>query len=128
MPLERILVVEDQPELRAIAELALGEIGGFRVCLCEDGAAALAAFAGFDPDLLLLDVVMPGLDGPATLAALRALPAWRSAPVVFMTGRAGDQEVAGYRALGAAGVIAKPFDPMSLADEARRIWQETQAC
>lgn len=128
MPLERILVVEDQPELRAIAELALGEIGGFRVCLCEDGAAALAAFAGFDPDLLLLDVVMPGLDGPATLAALRALPAWRSAPVVFMTGRAGDQEVAGYRALGAAGVIAKPFDPMSLADEARRIWQEAQAC
>ena len=128
MPLERILVVEDQPELRAIAELALGEIGGFRVCLCEDGAAALAAFAGFDPDLLLLDVVMPGLDGPATLAALRALPAWRSAPVVFMTGRAGDREVAGYRVLGAAGVIAKPFDPMSLADEARRIWQEAQAC
>lgn len=123
MPLERILVVEDQPELRAIAALALGEIGGFRVCLCEDGAAALAAFAGFDPDLLLLDVVMPGLDGPATLAALRALPAWRGAPVAFMTGLAGDGEIAGYRALGAAGVIAKPFDPLGLADQARRIWE-----
>jgi CheY-like chemotaxis protein len=80
-------------------------------------AAATAA-----PDLLLLDVMMPGLDGPSTLAALRMIEATAATPVIFMTAKVQAGEIAYYRSLGALDVIPKPFDPMELSEQIRRIW------
>jgi two-component system OmpR family response regulator len=123
--LRRILFVEDDPDIQKVAKLALEAIGGFSVLTCDSGARALATLAevpGFAPDLILLDVMMPGMDGPATLKALRQVPGAEAIPAVFMTARVQPTEIAGYRALGAVDVIAKPFDPMRLAETVRGIW------
>jgi CheY-like chemotaxis protein len=126
--LRRILFVEDDPDIRKVAKLALEALGGFAVFPCGSGPEALAALAtmatdGFAPDLLLLDVMMPGMDGPATLAALRQIPGAERLPAVFMTARVQAHEVAGYKAMGAVDVIAKPFDPMRLAETVMGIWR-----
>jgi two-component system, OmpR family, response regulator len=120
--LSRILFVEDDADIQVVATLALESLGGFRVLACGSGDEALARFAEFAPDLVLLDVMMPGMDGPATLEALRQLPQGDVTPVIFMTARVQAQEVSRYRALGAVEVIGKPFDPMRLADTVREIW------
>lgn len=119
--LNKIMYVEDDPDIRAIAELALQEVGGFTVALCSSGKAALEVAPGFAPDLIILDVMMPEMDGPQTLNGLRRLPETRLTPVVFMTARIQSSEVEEYLALGAIGVIPKPFDPMTLADDIRRL-------
>jgi CheY-like chemotaxis protein len=120
--LSRILFVEDDSDIQIVASLALESLGGFRVLACASGAEALSRFAEFAPDLVLLDVMMPGMDGPATLEALRRLPGGGTTPVVFMTARVQAHEVARYKALGAVEVISKPFDPMRLAATVRDIW------
>jgi CheY-like chemotaxis protein len=114
----KILVVDDDPDIRRMAGLALERIGGFRVVLAAGGDEALAAAGREAPDLVLLDVSMPGMDGPATLVALRALQGTARVPVVFFTAASTEAEVARLRALGAVGVIPKPFD---VADLPRRI-------
>jgi two-component system OmpR family response regulator len=121
-PLRRILFVEDDPDIQVVATLALESLGGFTVLACGSGAEALARFAAFAPDLVLLDVMMPGMDGPATLEALRRLPAG-DVPVVFMTARVQAHEIVQYRAMGAVDVIAKPFDPMTLAETVQTLWR-----
>lgn len=120
--LQRILFVEDDPDIQMVARMALEALGGFTVLACGSGAEALTQFEGFAPDLVLLDVMMPGMDGPTTLGALRLLPAGRDVPVVFMTAKVRTEEVALYRQMGAEEVIAKPFDPMTLSDRVRAIW------
>jgi two-component system OmpR family response regulator len=120
--LSRILFVEDDPDIQVVATLALESLGGFRVLACSSGAEALSRFAELAPDLVLLDVMMPGMDGPATLEALRRLPGGSTTPVVFMTARVQAHEVSRYKALGAVEVISKPFDPMRLAEVVREIW------
>lgn len=122
MKLERILYAEDEPDIQAVAKLALEMVGGFTVQICNNGADALQKVAGFAPDLILLDVMMPGMDGPSTLQCLRADPATAIIPVIFLTAKVQASEVARYQALGALDVIAKPFDPMSLAAQVRQIW------
>ncbi|HAL38061.1 MAG TPA: hypothetical protein DCP03_08045, partial [Polaromonas sp.] len=84
-PLNRILYVEDEPDIRAVAQMALEAVGGFVVIACASGQEALSAAPQAQADLLLLDVMMPGMDGPNTLKALRALPATAQTPVIFMT-------------------------------------------
>lgn len=121
--LQRILYVEDEPDIQAVARLALEAVGGFTVDIAGSGEAALARVADFRPDLLLLDVMMPGMDGPATLRALRALPGVANLPAIFMTARVQPHEVAELLAEGAIGVIAKPFDPMMLAVSIRQLWE-----
>ncbi len=121
--LERVLYVEDEPDIQAVADLALGAIGGLVVKVCGSGKEALAEAPDFHPDMILLDVMMPGMDGPATLAAIRADARLAGTPVVFISARVQTREVAEYRRLGALDVIAKPFDPMSLADRLREIWR-----
>lgn len=120
--ISRILYVEDEPDIQAVARVALQTVGGFQVKICSSGEEALREIAPFNPDLILLDVMMPGMDGPGTLAALRALPEFDSIPVAFMTAKVQPSEVEHYKSLGALDVIAKPFDPMKLADQVRRIW------
>lgn len=119
--LERIMYVEDDPDIRAIAELALQDVGGFTTLLCSSGKEALDVVPEFKPDLIILDVMMPEMDGPQTLKGLRCLPETRQTPVVFMTARIQSSEIEEYLALGAIGVIPKPFDPMTLADDIRRL-------
>lgn len=119
--LARILYVEDEPDIRAIAKMALEAVGGFTVISCASGPEALIAAHHAKADLLLLDVMMPGMDGPATLKALRGIPATRDTPVIFMTAKVQAAEIAQYKALGALEVIPKPFDPMELSAQIRRI-------
>ncbi len=119
----RILFVEDDPSIQAVAEIALATVGGFTVRVCSGGREALLVVDEFAPDLMLLDVMMPDLDGPATLRELRAQERGPRLPVVFLTARVQAQEVARYKEMGAMDVIAKPFDPMTLASRIREIWR-----
>jgi CheY-like chemotaxis protein len=121
MAISRVLMVDDEPDIRTIGELSLSAVGGFEVHMANDGSEAVAAAVRTRPDLILLDVMMPGLDGPSTLVRLRAEPATAAIPVIFMTAKVQKHEVARFMELGALGVVAKPFDPMTLPDELRRI-------
>ncbi len=120
--LNKILYVEDEADIRTVAQLALEAVAGFTLMPCAGGEEAVRNGLGFDPDLILLDVMMPGMDGPSTLAALRALPPLKDVPVIFMTAKVQPTEIQRYRELGALDVIAKPFDPMTLGDQVRSIW------
>lgn len=120
--LSKVLYVEDEPDIQAVARIALETVGGLEVEVCSNGEEALARAGAFDPDLIMLDVMMPGLDGPDTLAALRRLPGFESKPVIFMTAKVMEAEVHRYYELGAIGVIPKPFDPMSLAERVKALW------
>lgn len=122
--LKRILFVEDEGDIQTVAQLALEAVGGFTVSICSSGGEAMQRIAAFAPDLILLDVMMPGMDGPATLLALRNLPAGAATPVIFMTAKVQPDERAHYRELGALGVIPKPFDPMTLSSTIRSIWEQ----
>ncbi len=115
MSATRILHVDDEPDIREIVDLSLSLNPGFEVRACGSGAEALAAAADWSPELILLDVMMPRMDGPTTLSNLRKNPQTSDIPVVFMTARAQTREVEQFIALGAQGVISKPFDPMTLA-------------
>ncbi len=121
--LPRILYVEDEPDIQTVARMALEMVGGFEVRICSSGEEALQEAEDFVPDMILLDVMMPGMDGPSTLEALRKKPAFADTPVAFMTAKVQPAEVAHYKSLGAREVIAKPFDPMTLADQVRAIWE-----
>lgn len=121
--LQRILYVEDEPDIQAVAKLALEMVGGFTVKVCSSGEEALREAEAFAPDMILLDVMMPGMDGPSTLKALRELPSLAELPVAFMTAKVQPAEVTHYKTLGARDVIAKPFDPMTLASQVRAIWE-----
>lgn len=119
-PLGRVLVAEDDPDILAVVALSLGRVGGMEVTCCPDGLAVLAQVLAVGPDLILLDVMMPELDGLETLARLRADPRTAMIPVVFMTARMQPRDLEMYYARGALAVIAKPFDPMTLAQQLRR--------
>jgi two-component system OmpR family response regulator len=123
-PLKRVLLVEDDPDIQVVASLALAELGGLTVEICGSGAETLGAVQAFRPDLILLDVMMPDMDGITALKALREDPVLGDTPVVFMTARAQPHEVAHYRNLGSLGVITKPFEPESLAEKVRCLWND----
>ena len=121
-PLCRILYVEDEPDIRVVAQMALEAVGGFTVISCASGPDALSAAPKARADLLLLDVMMPGMDGLGTLRALREMPATANTPAIFMTAKVQAAEVAVYKAMGALEMIPKPFDPMTLSAQIQRIW------
>lgn len=121
--LNRILHVEDDPSIQAVARVALEAVGGFTVLSCSSGQEALDQVQGFAPDFILLDVMMPGMDGPQTLARLAERLDIGQIPVAFMTAKVQPSEVQLYRSLGALDVIIKPFDPMQLASQVRQIWK-----
>lgn len=120
--LSRILYVEDEPDIQAVAKLALEAIGGFTVEICSSGQEALDRAPAWAPQLILLDVMMPGMDGPTTMRKLRELPGLEAVPVIFMTAKVQPPEVLEYKAMGALDVIPKPFDPMMLAATVSGIW------
>jgi CheY-like chemotaxis protein len=120
--LKRILLVEDDPDIQAVASLALTTLGGFAVRVCSSGPEAIAAAPSYLPHLILLDVMMPGTDGPTTLRALREIPQIAETPVVFMTAKVQPHEIEEYQRAGCASVIAKPFEPSALPETLQNIW------
>ncbi|MBC7622177.1 MAG: response regulator [Aeromicrobium sp.] len=122
--LQRIMCVEDEPDIRSIVKLALEAIGGFSVLMCASGKEALEKAVAFAPDFILLDAMMPGMDGPSTLKALRDIPALANVPIAFMTAKVQSSEIAGFKALGAIDVIAKPFNARTLSDTVRSLWEQ----
>lgn len=122
--LERIVFVEDDPDVTALIDIALTTIGRMSVVGFSSGYTAIKEAALQKPQLILLDVMMPDIDGPETLKGLRAQSALADLPVIFLTAKVQPREVQRLRDLGAIAVIAKPFNPMTLADQLRSIWQE----
>src|SRR5688572_14341273 len=118
-----VLDVDYEPDISVIVELALGMVDGLNVQVGESGERALQRLPDITPDLVLLDVMMPGTDGPTTLQRMRADPRFASIPIVFVTAKAMPAEVARFRELGAVAVIAKPFDPLQFGQQIVAIWE-----
>jgi len=125
MGFDRILVVDDDEDIRMIAEMSLREVGGWQVSVAESGTQALALGQEQVPDVILLDFMMPGMSGKDTFLAFASNPKLSGIPVIFLTARAQRSEVESLKQMGARGVIPKPFDPMTLSDEVRRILEPT---
>ena len=122
-PLNTILHVDDDASIRAVAKVALQSVGGLQVISCASGIEALEKFPDCQPDLVLLDVMMPLMDGPTTLQKLQQQFPNQALRVVFMTAKVQQKEIEEYKALGASDVVIKPFDPMTLAGQLQQIWQ-----
>ena len=122
----RILVVDDDALLREVAQTALELVGGWQVSTAQSGGQAQQQARIERPDAILLDVMMPGLDGPATVHALRSDPATCDIPIIFLTAKMPSANLAEWQSLGLAGVIPKPFDPMTLAADMAALlgWRE----
>jgi len=117
----RVLLIDDDELIREVAEVSLAKVGGWEVLTASSGEEGLHMAVGEHPDAILLDVMMPGLDGPGTLARLQAGPATATIPVVFLTAKVRQSEQQQWIDLGAAGVLVKPFDPMSLANQVAEV-------
>jgi len=122
-PLARILYIEDEDAIRMVARISLETVGGFTVGLADSGPQGLEMAKSFAPDLILLDVMMPGMDGLTTFRELQSDPRTAAIPVIFLTAKVQPKEVDSYRQLGALDVIIKPFDPITLPDEIQAAWQ-----
>jgi two-component system OmpR family response regulator len=124
----KVLYVDDEPDIREVATLALELDGSMEVTTAASGPEALALLdGGLVPDVIMLDVMMPGMDGPAVLAELKTRAELAAKPVVFITARAQAHELARFVSLGAVGVITKPFDPMTLSIELRAVLARAKA-
>ena len=122
--LQRIMLADDEPDILEISKIALETIGGYEVVVCTSGKDLLENLSAFDPDLIVVDVLMPDLTGPQVLEELRRVPEYADTPVIYLTGvmqREGEDDL---RATGVVDVILKPFDPMTLADRLEGIWKE----
>ena len=122
MELKRVLIVEDGPDIQMLSEIALRDVGHMEVQIANDGVEALAILRSWQPDLVLMDVMMPNMTGPEALTAIQNNPDTQHIPVVFMTAKSEREELSEYLAMGAKHVIMKPFDPMELAEEVTRIY------
>jgi two-component system OmpR family response regulator len=121
-PLTRICYVEDDEDIQRIVRMSLERVGKMTVEVVSDPTLALQAFAEFRPDLVMLDWMMPVLDGPALFRQMKLRPETSSLPVVFITARASQRDLEELQALGAAGTISKPFSPRDLPEQLRAIW------
>jgi two-component system, OmpR family, response regulator len=121
--LRKIMCVEDDPDIRNILGWSLHNIGGYEVCLCDSGESALFHVKTFLPDMLLLDVMMPGLSGPQTLLALRDQGFLSGTTVLFLTAKSMQYELESLMELDVSGVIVKPFDPILLPNQISAYWQ-----
>ena len=120
--LNKILIAEDEEDIRDIEKMALELIGSFEVETCQNGSEVVALAKSYMPQLILLDVMMPIMDGPQALEALRAEDNTKDIPVIFVTAKAMEEEIERLIKLGALGVITKPFDPATLSQQVSEIW------
>ena len=121
--LKRILYVEDEPDIQTIVKLSLETIGNYELKVCGSGKEALTEALNFKPDLFLLDVMMPEMDGPETLKELRKIPELKNIPAVFITAKAQVHEVSSYKEYGVLDIVVKPFDPVQLPLTLKAIWE-----
>jgi CheY-like chemotaxis protein len=121
--LRRVMCVEDDPDIRKILEFSLGRLGGYTLSMCASGQEALDKAQAFAPDMVLLDVMMPGMSGPQTLRHLREMDCMRGIPIVFVTAKAMQEELVALLEHGASGTIVKPFDPVTLASDIHIYWE-----
>ncbi|MCA9091523.1 MAG: response regulator [Planctomycetaceae bacterium] len=121
--LESILHVDDDEDILELTRMSLEIVGGYEVHQFSSAKEALESFERLQPDLLLLDVMMPDADGPTLLSRIKGLPGYRGTPAVFMTAKAEAAENSALKATGALGVITKPFDPMQLPEKLARLWK-----
>ena len=121
--LQRIMLADDEPDILEVARIALETVGGYEVAVCGSGEELLRRAPEFAPDLLIVDVLMPDLDGVEVLERVRLLPEGADTPVVFLTGLIQEDEVESLRNTGAVEIIFKPFDPMTLAERVAEIWK-----
>ncbi len=121
--LQRILIADDEPDILEIARIALEMVGGYEVAICNSGAELLDRLPVFDPDLVVIDVLMPDMEGLEVLERIRDVPGYQAVPVVFLTGVAKESEIESLRRSGAAAIINKPFDPMTLAERIDSVWK-----
>jgi CheY-like chemotaxis protein len=121
MEINKVLMVDDDQSIRRICQVSLSNVGRWQVILAESGYDGLELARKEKPDVILLDVMMPGMDGPTTLLKLREDEDLKHIPVILMTAKVQPQEVEQYTRLGATGVISKPFDPLTLPSEIRKL-------
>ena len=122
--LERVLYIEDEEDIRIVADIALKTIGGLDTRCCASGPEGLATLETFPAQLILLDVMMPGMDGPSVLSEIRNNSQYQNTPVVFITAKVQADEVDQLLSLGANAVISKPFEPMDMAQKLKDIWED----
>lgn len=120
--LRRVACIDDDEFIRELVLMSLCDVGGFEARTYPEGRSAIEQIAAFDPDLILLDFMMPGMDGLAVLEHLKAQNLVDETPVIFMTARAQSAEQEAYRVAGASATIIKPFDPVALPDQLRTIY------
>jgi DNA-binding response OmpR family regulator len=120
--LHTIVHVEDDPDIRQIARMSLELVGGFEVMQFESGPKVIEQAPTLKPDMVLLDVMMPGMDGEETYSRLRQIDSFATVPIIFLTAKASRADFDRLRELGAAEVILKPFDPMALPEQVKEIW------
>ncbi len=118
---KRILVIDDDDHVRLLATMSLSRVGGYEVSEAASGASGVTVAATTSPDAILLDVMMPGTDGPTALELLRQQEVTRDVPVIFLTAKMRPSDHERLRALGAVGVIGKPFDPMTLPSQVAQV-------
>ncbi|HZQ71413.1 MAG TPA: response regulator [Burkholderiales bacterium] len=123
-PLNRVCYVEDDEDIQRIVRMSLERIGKMTVEVVGDPLVAIDAMTRFAPDLVMLDWMMPGLDGPALFRKMKEQPETSAYPVVFITAKASPKELEELMRLGAAGAISKPFSPKDLPDQLREIWKK----
>ena len=121
-PLERVCYVEDDEDIQRIVRMSLERVGKMTVEIVGDPMVAIDAIVGFKPDLVMLDWMMPGMDGPTLFKRMQENPQTKDLPVVFMTAKATPTELEELRALGALGAISKPFSPKDLPEQLRALW------
>lgn len=127
MSLRNVLLVDDEPDIRTLVSLILERLGGLTVRAEASGPDALAALAGgYQPDLILLDVMMPGMDGVQTLAEIRQMPALKDLPICFLTAKVHPAELQRWHDLGINAVLTKPFSPARLVEQVKECWEDVR--
>jgi len=124
LELKKILHIEDEYDIQTVAKLSLETLGGFTVHTCSSGEEALDSIYDFNPDLILLDVMMPVIDGPTVLKEIRKIEQFQNTPIIFMTAKAQTNEVETYKSYpGVLGIIIKPFNAVLLPQEIKELWR-----
>jgi CheY-like chemotaxis protein len=122
-PLQKILITDDEPDILEISRIALETVGGYEVAVCQSGSEFLRLLPEFKPDLVIIDAVMPDMNGLGILDAMRRLDGFAETPAIFLTGLVLERDLRDLRASGAVEVVTKPFDPMKLPQRIQDIWK-----
>ena len=123
-PLSKIILIDDDPDILLIAKYSLENMQGVSIKYCDSGQEGIKEALDFEPDLILVDVMMPNMDGIAFIEAMRLIPILAKIPVAFLTAKIQKEDLDQYNAIGIKEVITKPFDPIKLPEEIQKLWEK----